>query len=312
MKQLFAILFLLMPCCIPAQDLIIKKDRSTIRCRVEEVTDSTVSYTPWDDESETTYLIDKSLVSTINYENGTKIAFGKPVRRQKEQKKEPRQTTYYRHEVNVGWGGMFVRKRQWRGYYDLIASDFRIGNMGYDLFSFRASGGLHFGYYYHLNKRLAVGMLAAFTRFSKSYYYYEKEVLVPVGNENVWNEATQRYVQEPIYKNQIEEVNELCGTAKYRSVFILPTAKWSWMNCNWCSLYVKGGIGIHVMRQTFDSDLFPDSETARYNKNKVYLAYLLTPIGWEIGRQNIRWFAEVGFGSNTNFQVGMTYRFGRY
>ena len=77
MKQLFAILFLLMPCCVSAQDVIVKKDRSRIDCRVEEVTETEISYTLWGDESETCYLIDKSLVRAIIHENGQRETFGK-------------------------------------------------------------------------------------------------------------------------------------------------------------------------------------------------------------------------------------------
>lgn len=72
MKPLLTLLLLLLPCCLAAQDLIVKKDKSTIRCRIEEVTDSMVSYMQWDDKSGTCYLIEKSLVSSIHFENGKK------------------------------------------------------------------------------------------------------------------------------------------------------------------------------------------------------------------------------------------------
>ena len=77
---------------------------------------------------------------------------------------EPKEskTRYYRHEVNVAWGIMFVRGWQWREHYNEIVDDLRIGSIEHSCLSFRASRGIHLGYYYHLNKHLAVGMLAAF------------------------------------------------------------------------------------------------------------------------------------------------------
>lgn len=55
-----------------AQDVIVKKDGSTVVCRVVEVTKTEVIYKKWTDLQGSGYIIDKSLVSAINYENGTK------------------------------------------------------------------------------------------------------------------------------------------------------------------------------------------------------------------------------------------------
>ncbi len=79
MKHQFAFLFLLLPCMASAQDVIVKKDKSTIYCRIEEVADSTISYVVQGDESGTCYLIDKALVSSIIYKDGKRETFSKPL-----------------------------------------------------------------------------------------------------------------------------------------------------------------------------------------------------------------------------------------
>lgn len=77
MRQLLILLLLLFSVRLSAQDVIVKKDKSTVRCRVEEVTDSVISYINWGDASETCYLMDRSLVSSIIYEDGRRETFAK-------------------------------------------------------------------------------------------------------------------------------------------------------------------------------------------------------------------------------------------
>jgi len=72
MKKLLAILFLLCSVSSFAQDVIVKKDGSTIVCRVEKVSETDVTYKLWSDLKGSSYVMDKSLVSAINYENGKK------------------------------------------------------------------------------------------------------------------------------------------------------------------------------------------------------------------------------------------------
>lgn len=77
MRQPLILLLLLFSVRLSAQDVIVKKDKSTVRCRVEEVTDSVISYINWGDASETCYLMDRSLVSSIIYKDGRRETFAK-------------------------------------------------------------------------------------------------------------------------------------------------------------------------------------------------------------------------------------------
>ena len=58
-----------------AQDVIIKKDGSTLVCRVIEVTNTEVTYKKWSDLKGSNYIINQKDLMAINYENGTKKTF---------------------------------------------------------------------------------------------------------------------------------------------------------------------------------------------------------------------------------------------
>ena len=291
MKQLFTILFLMLPCYVSAQDVIIKKDKSTIRCRVEEVTDSTVSYTPWGDPSETCYLIDKSHVSSINYENGKSETF-----RKKEKEKE-KETRYYRHEVNVSIGRIGVRSGWSKSYENNVMDRFGlvVGKEGmggvvyewYDKTKLRGNMLKAVSYYYHFNHFIAVGGLFGFC------------------NTKDWLGYPEVYKQDEKQKTGYTDVK---GT----SLFFLPSAKYSWMNSRWCSLYTKVSLGFHYQDMYLDSETIPKEQTDEYKRRHLSFAYYVTPIGWEIGKQKVRWFTEFGLGSNMNIQMGLTYRFRKF
>lgn len=73
MKQLLVFLLLLCSASASAQDVIVKKDGSTIVCRVVEVTSTEITYKKWNNLNGSNYVMDKSLASAINYENGKKV-----------------------------------------------------------------------------------------------------------------------------------------------------------------------------------------------------------------------------------------------
>lgn len=75
MKQLLVILLLLCSASVSAQDVIVKKDGSTVVCRVVEVTATEITYKKWSDHNGSNYVMDKSLASGINYESGKKETF---------------------------------------------------------------------------------------------------------------------------------------------------------------------------------------------------------------------------------------------
>lgn len=69
------LLFLLLVCSMSAwaQDVIVKKDGSTIVCRVVEVNQTEVVYKRWSNLEGPNYVMNLADVSAINYENGEKV-----------------------------------------------------------------------------------------------------------------------------------------------------------------------------------------------------------------------------------------------
>lgn len=73
MKQLLVFLFLLCSAIVFAQDVIVKKDGSTIVCRVVELNSSEIVYKKWSDQNGSNYVMNRADASAINYENGKKV-----------------------------------------------------------------------------------------------------------------------------------------------------------------------------------------------------------------------------------------------
>lgn len=73
MKHLLVFLFLLCSASVSAQDVIVKKDGSTIVCRVVELTSSEITYKKWSDLNGSNYVMNRVDASAINYENGKKV-----------------------------------------------------------------------------------------------------------------------------------------------------------------------------------------------------------------------------------------------
>lgn len=75
MKQLLVMLMLLCSTAIFAQDVIVKKDGSTILAKVLEVNTDNIRYKKHSNPNGPTYTIGKSEIMSINYENGEKEFF---------------------------------------------------------------------------------------------------------------------------------------------------------------------------------------------------------------------------------------------
>lgn len=75
MKLLLALLMFLCSISVSAQDVIVKKDGSTIVCRVVEVSSSEIIYKRWTDLNGSNYVMNRADASGINYESGKKENF---------------------------------------------------------------------------------------------------------------------------------------------------------------------------------------------------------------------------------------------
>ena len=73
MKQFLVLFLFLCSASVFAQDVIVKKDGSTIVCRVVELTSTEIVYKKWSNLNGSNYVMNRSDASTINYQNGKKV-----------------------------------------------------------------------------------------------------------------------------------------------------------------------------------------------------------------------------------------------
>ena len=77
MKKLLLFLLLIVSASnIQAQDVIVKKDGSTIVCRVVEINSSEIVYKKWTDLNGSNYVMNRADASAINYQNGKRENLG--------------------------------------------------------------------------------------------------------------------------------------------------------------------------------------------------------------------------------------------
>ena len=77
-KTLFTTILALLFTTIYAQDIIVKKDGSTIMSKVLEVQTDIIKYKKWSNQSGPTYSIKITDIFSINYQNGEKDVFNSP------------------------------------------------------------------------------------------------------------------------------------------------------------------------------------------------------------------------------------------
>lgn len=75
MKKIFLLMLFLCSMSVWAQDVIVKKDGSTVVCRVLEVTKTEVIYKKWSDLQGSNYIVNQKDLTAIHHENGTKTTF---------------------------------------------------------------------------------------------------------------------------------------------------------------------------------------------------------------------------------------------
>ena len=154
-----------------------------------------------------------------------------------------------------------------------------------------SSSGTLISYYYHFNNYLAVGGAIAFTTYEESLS----------GDYRISVRYRTEYISKHLSGGDIEA----------KSILLTPSTKINYLNCKWCSLYFKLYVGLHLQRFSLDNGEIPLKNDEYLSESKTSFVFMTTPFGWEIGKQKIRGFFEFGLGSNTNIQIGLTYRFGR-
>lgn len=86
---------------------------------------------------------------------------------------------------------------------------------------------------------------------------------------------------------------------------LTPNVKFNWYNSNSGNLmlYSRAGLGIATGNRNV-----PDTNTGSHFDSKVQFAFILSPIGIEVGK-NIAFFAEAGIGQTGTVSMGLRFRF---
>ena len=216
---------------------------------------------------------------------------------------------HYRHELRLG---LSIGNALHNGCYDRMSQRVadRLHLNGYEgeldcglgaVANFAAS----LSYYYHLDDRWAVGMIAGTgTRPNGDAGYTE---LDPDWKQSWRNDC---------HTDTPPEV--FVGSMESTSWFFLPSAKYYWAFTTGTRVYSKAALGLMSQHNWFGPYDLPNdayfgprnaarpalSEISRLSERRWHVAGQLSPIGVEVGRRWLRFFAELGYGMEGIFIAG--------
>lgn len=216
---------------------------------------------------------------------------------------------HYRHELRLG---LSIGNALHNGCYDRMSQRVadRLHLNGYEgeldcglgaVANFAAS----LSYYYHLDDHWAVGMIAGTgTRPNGDAGYTE---LDPDWKQSWRNDC---------HTDTPPEV--FVGSMESTSWFFLPSAKYYWAFTPGTRLYSKAALGLMSQHNWFGPYDLPNdayfgprnaarpalSEISRLSERRWHVAGQLSPIGVEVGRRWLRFFAELGYGMEGIFITG--------
>lgn len=204
----------------------------------------------------------------------------------------------YRHEVDVvfGFGSIIADGVHQRRIRELEKMNF--GDAYYCGFP-EYGGAVGLRYYYHLNRWVAVGGMAGYAHAHDLLdHYYD-------GNPS----------NVPDYSSC--DVNT-------ESFYLAPSVKASWWHSGALTCYSKGALGLqlrHHWTTLHTPRYWPDGQTVKNNSienrslcdmRQWRLSGQFTAVGVDVGSRHLRFFAELGYGIEGVFNIGLSYRFGRF
>lgn len=98
-------------------------------------------------------------------------------------------------------------------------------------------------------------------------------------------------------------VQDVSGYQKDEWITLLPTLRINWMRNNWLSLYTRAGIGIGLGNRYVSCD---GDQTA-----KATFAYQVSPVGVEMGKGNLCFYVEGGYGFTGMVMAGIKLKVGK-
>ena len=101
----------------------------------------------------------------------------------------------------------------------------------------------------------------------------------------------------------------------------MPALKYSWYRYNGLSFYSTAALGVQRSHtwssvHTINASLYPElyyehHRQVVFNRKQWKLAPQLTALGFDFGGRHFRFFAELGYGVEGVFNMGLSYRFQR-
>ncbi|MBQ7421345.1 MAG: outer membrane beta-barrel protein [Prevotella sp.] len=90
---------------------------------------------------------------------------------------------------------------------------------------------------------------------------------------------------------------------KSRMCYIAPCVKRVWRSADAWLLYSKASVGLQYNKMTFKATAITDANDAEQRKRTA--SFQLAIVGVELGKQRVRFYSEVGYGSQGVFKMGV-------
>ena len=141
-------------------------------------------------------------------------------------------------------------------------------------------------YYYHVNKIIGLGGFLAFNGMDRDIYAELKN-----------------------NTNDTKSMSKI-GKATRRNFSLIPTAKIDWLRTKNFGMYTKGGIGVSFLFEKQKDDASDDGADFEETSDTTVIPNVqFSLLGMEGGLENLRLFAEFGFGEQGIVLAGLKYKF---
>ena len=170
MKSVKTILLVVFLCSITgivtAQDVIVKKDNSTVISKVLEITSTEIKYKKWSNQDGPTYSISISEVASISYQNGNVEKFSSVQSKQKDNKQQPQSQFNGYMDDGGSWGQLRINGRV------LTDNEVRtlVSSQNYDLYQ-RAKRQNTTGLVFDAIGAVSLGVASLLLKFDENYEY---------------------------------------------------------------------------------------------------------------------------------------------
>ena len=198
----------------------------------------------------------------------------------------PREGRLYRHELRLGAA---IGNRMNKASHDeLYRRTCRELNLTEDPDAFycglgavvNASASL--AYYYHLDRRWAVGLIAG-----------------------TGGQCYESLASREAAHGQQQESTTYAGDIYSTSWFFIPTVKLHWAFQPAIRFYAKCGVGAMSQHNWFDpADGFRAAQS--FDERTWHWAYQLSPVGIEMGKDRLRFYCELGYGHEGVLTMGFS------